>query len=370
MHARPLFVTRKFRRSAGGMETLAAEVWRSVSQHNKSARLIALGRGNGHLFWWLPVTLLRTATALIRQQADVVICGDAVVFAALRPVLALTRVRRVVMVHGLDLTWDKPVYQWWVRGALCHAHLVIAVSEPTAEIARSLGCETDRIVVVRPGVEAPPVTANERARARRAIVRTIGTTDANRFLLTLGRVVPRKGSAWFVEQVLPRLPHDVVYLVAGEGPDADRVKAAAARAGVLDRVRLLGWVSDAQREELLQGADLFVQPNIKVPGDVEGFGIVVIEAALRGTPVIGARLEGITDAIVDGETGILCNPGDASAWITTVHNRLADLGELVDLGQRYRSHAVEIYGRDRMTRELSELLDLEPPLVSLPAGAR
>jgi phosphatidyl-myo-inositol dimannoside synthase len=352
------------------METLAAEVWRGLSRHDDAARLLALGRGNGHLFWWLPLTVLRTAAALVRQQADVVICGDAVVFAALRPMLALTRVRRAVMVHGLDLTWDKPVYQWWVRRALCHAHVVIAVSDPTASIARGLGVDPDRIVVIRPGVAAPAITANERARARRGIVRSTGTTEANRFLLTLGRVVPRKGSAWFVESVLPHLPADVIYLVAGEGPDTDRVKLAARRAGVLDRVRLLGWVSDAQREELLQGADLFVQPNIKVQGDVEGFGIVVIEAALRGTPVVGSRLEGITDAIVEGESGLLCPPADAPAWIATVSSCLSNLDALVDLGQRFRGHAVDLYGRDRMTRELSELLDLRSSLQTVPAAAR
>jgi len=185
------------------METLAAEVWRGLKEHEPAARLIALGRSNGHLLWWLPLTVVRTAGVLLRKRADIVISGDAVVFAALQPILALTRARRVVMVHGLDLTWNKPAYQWWVRRALRRAHVVIAVSDPTAAIARGLGVSADRIVVVRPGVTAPQVSRAERESARRALSDALGASEANRYLLTLGRVVQRKGSSWFVESVLP-----------------------------------------------------------------------------------------------------------------------------------------------------------------------
>jgi len=369
MFARPLFVTRKFHHSKGGMETLAAEVWRGLSEHEPDARLIALGRSNGHLLWWLPLTVVRTAGVLLRRRADIVISGDAVVFAALQPILALTRARRVVMVHGLDLTWDKPAYQWWVRRALRQAHVVVAVSDPTADIARSLGVDDARIVVVRPGVSSPAVSRADRDSARRALLDEIGLHESNRLLLTLGRVVPRKGSSWFVESVLPYLPDDVVYLVAGEGPDTQNVREAAERAGVINRVRMLGWVSDSEREQLLRGTDLFVQPNVRVQGDVEGFGIVVIEAALRGTPVVGSRLEGITDAIVDGESGLLCPPRDAAAWIATLNGCLSDLDALSDVGQRFREHAQGIYGRDRMIRELADLLELRDARGTVTADA-
>ncbi|MGH8889672.1 MAG: glycosyltransferase family 4 protein, partial [Acidothermaceae bacterium] len=260
-------------------------------------------------------------------------------------------------------------YQWWVRRALRRAHIVVAVSDPTAEIARGLGVRADRIVVVRPGVTAPQVSRAEREAARRGLIGELGLPESNRLLLTLGRVVPRKGSGWFVESVLPHLPDDVIYLVAGEGPDMANVREAAERAGVMNRVRMLGWVSDSEREQLLRGTDLFIQPNIRVQGDVEGFGIVVIEAALRGTPVVGSRLEGITDAIVDGESGLLCPPSDAAAWIATLNGCLSDLDALSDVGQRFREHAQGIYGRDRMIRELADLLELRDPSGTVTADA-
>jgi glycosyltransferase involved in cell wall biosynthesis len=369
MFVRPLFVTRKFRDSAGGMETLAAEVWRGLAERRPDAKLIALSHRNGHLAWWLPLAVVRTGFVLLRGRADTVISGDAVVFSALQPIMGLTRAHQVVMVHGLDLTWDKRPYQWWMRRAIRRADALIAVSEPTACIARAIGVRDDRITVVRPGVTAPPVSRHDRAQARRALAAKVGASEKNRFILTLGRVVPRKGVSWFTESVLPYLPDDVLYVVAGDGPDVDAVRAAAERAGVVHRLRMLGWVSDSEREQLLRGADLFVQPNIPVPGDVEGFGIVVIEAALRGTPVIGSRLEGITDAIADGESGLLCPPGDAPAWISTVNKCLADLDALVERGQQFRVHAEGIYGRDRMTRELAAVLEPEYRAGTVAAGA-
>jgi glycosyltransferase involved in cell wall biosynthesis len=117
-------------------------------------------------------------------------------------------------------------------------------------------------------------------------------------------------------------------------------------------VHLLGRISDEEREQLLHGSDLFVQPNIEVPGDMEGFGLVTIEAALRGLPVVAADLEGIKDAVVDGETGWLLPTGDAAAWAATVTSELADLPALTRRGEAFRSRARELYSDESMAASL------------------
>ncbi len=362
-----LFVTRKFPPSTGGMETLSAQVWSALSSRVPKAQLVASGRGNQHLPWWLLVATTRTARALLRRgsrRVDVVVVGDALMYLLLRPLLALTRVPTVVVVHGLDLIWTVPGYRGLVRRALGRADLLVANSEATANVVADLGLPADRTVTVRPGVTAADVTGHDRAAARRQLTALVPAPDDAVYLLTLGRVVRRKGARWFITEVLPRLPKQVVYVVAGEGPDSDEVAEAARCAGVTDRVRLLGHVDDATRETLLRGVDLFVQPNVPVPGDMEGFGLVVIEAALRGTPVLASRLEGITDAVIDGETGLLCAPGDADEWVAALTELLegdtgqaqdeptsADpvaLADLIALGARFQVEARSRYGSEQM----------------------
>ena len=156
-------------------------------------------------------------------------------------------------------------------------------------------------------------------------------------VVTLGRVVPRKGAAWFAGNVLATLPHNMVYVVAGTGPDTGRVLRAAATAGALPRLLMAGLVDNEQREWLLRGCDVFVQPNVSVPGDVEGFGSVVVEAALRGTPVVASGIEGIRDAVIDGVTGFLLPAGDATAWSDWLsahadRDLLAAMGDRVEVG--------------------------------------
>jgi phosphatidylinositol alpha-1,6-mannosyltransferase len=137
-------------------------------------------------------------------------------------------------------------------------------------------------------------------------------------LCSVGRHQERKGFHWFVDQVMPRLPRDVVYLLAGEGPMTPAVREAVARHRLHDRVRLLGRVPEEGLATLLRGADLFVMPNVPVPGDMEGFGLVMLEAGVCGLPVLAADLEGIRDVVVEGRNGHLLPTRDADAFAAAV----------------------------------------------------
>jgi glycosyltransferase involved in cell wall biosynthesis len=201
-------------------------------------------------------------------------------------------------------------------------------------------------------VQRPPAGLAGRPEARAAIRRGLSLADDQVVLLTLGRLVRRKGVRWFTEFVLPQLGEHVHYVVAGEGPEEELIRAAAGAAGVSTRLHLLGRVADGEREELLTGADVFLQPNIPVPGDIEGFGLVTVEAAMRGTPVVAAKLEGIQDAVVNSRTGILLPPADAAAWVSELNGLLAVPLELRALGDRFRADAEELYSEEGMGRTL------------------
>jgi glycosyltransferase involved in cell wall biosynthesis len=150
-----------------------------------------------------------------------------------------------------------------------------------------------------------------------------------------------------------------VYLVAGTGPDLEEVARAAASAGVSERVGLLGRVDESFREDLLAGVDLFAVPNVPVPGDMEGFGLVAIEAAMRGTPVLASRLEGLRDAVTDGVTGFTCEPEDAACYIERITALAKNRQELEASAVRFQSAAREMYGVDTMIRNMPAAFDLD-----------
>jgi glycosyltransferase involved in cell wall biosynthesis len=317
------------------METLAAEAWTALEHGSPGARLVAHGGTNRLLPWFFVTAWARTAALVLRRRVDVVVCYDAATYLALWPLLAMIRVPRVALVNGLDLTWERPPYGTLLRRALPRASRVLAISRATAQVARGVGVPDNRLVVVPPSVDAPEVSDGERAEARRAVRDRIGTAADDVVLLTVGRLVARKGARWFVEEVLPGLPHTVHYVIAGSGPEHAAIARGAVDRGLEHRVHLLGAVTDAERETLLRGADVFVQPNVATAGDMEGFGLVLVEAAKRGTPVVASALEGMPDAVADGESGVLCPPGDGAAWREALTGLVADPVARAELARRF-----------------------------------
>lgn len=353
-----LYVTRRFPPSVGGMQLLARQIHEALTRHGHS-ELVALGRSQKHLVWFLPLAVVRTAALLVRRRVHYVVCGDVLVHAALYPVLRLFRPTVAVVAHGLDLTFDVKLYRWWVRRTLPRADRVVAISTATAREAERVGVPTHRIHIQPPGLPVQSGDEEHRRAARERIRSRLGLPGGSFVLVTVGRLVKRKGVRWFVEHVLPRLAPEVVYVVVGTGPEHDAIAEAAGDAG--SRVRLLGQVDEELRDSLLLAADLFVMPNIAVPGDMEGFGLVAVEATFRGTPVVASRLEGIADAVIDGETGWLCPSGDADAFVARIDETMRDRVALRRCADSFREAAIERYSEERFGEALLHALGLDEP---------
>ncbi|MGI9042580.1 MAG: glycosyltransferase family 4 protein, partial [Gemmatimonadaceae bacterium] len=176
-------------------------------------------------------------------------------------------------------------------------------------------------------------------------------------LCSVGRLVPRKGVAWFIDEVMPTLPDDVCFLVAGEGAERGRITDAIRRHDLEDRVRLLGPVTDSDVELLYQGSDLFVMPNVRVPGDMEGFGLVLVEAGLSGLPAVVARLEGIADVVTEGQNGHLVESRDAAGFRDAVMRYYDSPSGLRDASDRAKRHTAATFGWDRVTQRYLTILE-------------
>ncbi len=338
------------------MQTLAAGVWKALERGAPGARLIAHGGSNRMLPAWLLSALPRVAAATGGQNVDCALTGDALMYSLCRPIFVARHVPNATMIMGLDVTYSNRLYRMIVHPALRRAPLVIAISQATAEAAVAIGVRRERVAVVRLGIPPPSVHHGSRQHAAEDLRRQLGIRADQVILLTVGRLVRRKGVTWFVRHVLPHLPSSVTYLVAGEGPMADEVVRLVAELGLGNQVRLLGAVDEDDRERLLLGADMFVQPNIPVSGDMEGFGLVLLEAAMRGTTTVASGIDGIVDAVVDGRTGFLVPPGDAQAWTERISALVSSPSELPGIGARFQQASRALFSEEQMSQELLGLL--------------
>jgi phosphatidylinositol alpha-1,6-mannosyltransferase len=148
-------------------------------------------------------------------------------------------------------------------------------------------------------------------------------------ILTIARLHDRyKGHDVLIE-ALARVRaqvQDVEWVVIGDGPLRTELELLARSAGVADAVRFLGSLSDEQRDHWLRRADLFAMPS-RLPGGHlagEGFGIVYLEAAAYGKPVLAGNVGGALDAVADGESGLLVDPTDPEAVASAIVRLLLD----------------------------------------------
>lgn len=325
MHPDLLVITRNFPPQRGGLEVYSYHLTRELARHMQ-VRVIALKQPKVHLVWFLPAAFLLSLFLIhMRGIRRVHICD-----AALSPIgfmlKRLSGARVTASAHGLDITFPNPIYQRVVPSSLARLDAILCVSQATREECLSRGIARQRCRVIPNGVEAGdvfhPTTIGE----------TLGDLSAvfgqdlrgKKVLLTVGRLVKRKGVAWFVEHVVPRLDETYVYVVVGSGPEGKAINAAIDRNRLAGRVVLVGPQPDSMRNRLLQSAHAFIMPNISVRGDIEGFGIAALEAGAYGVPVIASRLQGIPDAVIDGVTGHLVQEQDANGFLARIDSLALD----------------------------------------------
>lgn len=301
-------------------------------------------------------TYFKLRKKIRRREVDVVMFSSMVTAALcifLRKDLERFGVRATTIVHGLDVTNPVALYQKHLVPRIFDiVDVVMPVSGATGEACTDRGLRPDKLAVVHNGVQLDRFKApTSPAGARDGSPIRSELPDGALLLCSIGRQVKRKGFAWFIENVLPDLPSHIHYWLGGDGPEAEHIQTAIDRAGLQSRVRLLGRLGDEQLEDLYQSADLFVMPNIPVAGDMEGFGIVMLEAGLSGLPTVASRLEGIKEVIVEGSNGYFVESGDAAGYARRINSLDADREALAQLSSDTRTHVIERHGWDAVASQ-------------------
>jgi glycosyltransferase involved in cell wall biosynthesis len=334
---RILFLARRYPPSLGGIQTFSYKLYEHANE-TRQVRLHALGREHiAHLSWFVPAAYLASLFDLIRG-VDLVYFSDGVI-ACLAPYLRpFTKVPFVTTIHGLELTYSGGLFSRMIARGVRICDRVCAVSAMTSELAEEAGVPADRIRIAYNGIEPPVFEDSALAVERERLENQLGLTfGQNRILLNVGRQIPRKGIATFLEKGLPLLKDDIHFVICGIGPDHQRIKEAAARSNASDRVHILGHVDDITSATLRHSCNLFLMPNVKYPNDVEGYGIAPLEAMYDGLPVVAFAVDALVESCREG--GYLIPEDDYQAYADQIHQYLhAPVEETESLRQEARDY--------------------------------
>ncbi|MBU0479213.1 glycosyltransferase family 4 protein [bacterium] len=227
---------------------------------------------------------------------------------------------------------------------LKNAYKIISISDFTKTKLIERGIKPKKIAKILPCVNLDKFNPDI---SPEGIIKKYGLQD-KKVILTIARLVKRKGHDFVIKafpKVLVKAPN-AVYLIVGGGPYLNELKKIIRKLRLENKVILTGEATDKEIAKYYNACDVFIMANreIKERGDVEGFGIVFLEASACGKPVIGGRSGGAVEAIVDGETGFLINPENSLEIANNLINLLTNAEYARVLGEK---------GRLRIEREFT-----------------
>lgn len=288
-------------------------------------------------------------------DADVVLFSS-MVTAALAPLLrSRINVPMVAINHGRDVTLPVAPYQWYLPTVFRKLDCAVSVSAATSQECQKRGLAASKAVVLPNGFPVDQMAASMgKDEARAKVGQAARTQMGGKVMLSVGRQVKRKGHRWFLREVLPLIKTPATWLVVGDGPEHAELAAEVAKGTGEHRVVLLGRVPDDMLEAAYLASDLFVMPNIPVEGDMEGFGVVMLEANAKGLPVVASNLEGIADVVDEEVSGHLVDPLRPNTFAERVDEVLSGESEFDE--RALKQYVSSRFGWDSIAARYVELL--------------
>jgi phosphatidylinositol alpha-1,6-mannosyltransferase len=369
-----LMISADFPPLIGGIATFSYNLARGLAKAGCRVRVLtSVGPGS-----WEPVRdvpVIRTPAALNRKGLKIIplLWVGAQICRRERPdwLLAMTCTHEGIVAYVLKRILDvkyalvahgSEMLQLPATGLRCavttrifrDASVVVSNSEYTRSLVLRFGVDPSWMTVINPPLDLEDYPLDLDTAAVDEKFRLTG----KRVLLTASRLVKRKGHAQVIEAMVhlrERYP-DLVYVMTGDGEYRRELEDFAWRYGVEDRVRMTGYVSQAELRQLYHRAEVYISPSQEDQGDIEGFGIALVEAGACGKPVIAGRSGGVGDAVVDGQTGFLVDPLDTEE----IKRKLAILLDDAALRERFGKAAhvrvVSEFGLKKQGKRLEHLL--------------
>ena len=260
-----------------------------------------------------------------------------------------------------------PAKQKMARKILAEAAGIITISDYLKDKLVERGVPAQKITKIYPGVDFTFFKPQDQTGARAKIKPLIKNKadlhlDNANLLLSVGRLVERKGHDMVIRAlpaVLQRYPK-TYYLIIGNGPQRQKLQALATKIGIEKYIQFLTAIKYQDLPNFYNASDIFLMPSrtIKSKQDVEGFGIVYLEASACGKPIIAGQGGGVGEAVTDQETGLLIN-SEKPAEISQAIIKLLNDNELaLKLGQNGRKRVKQEFNWDELAQKLITTLKM------------
>lgn len=373
-----LFVSHKSPPATGGMEKQSYELINGVALYLKVHTLVYDHRESILLFF---IRLNRRILKLLKSHPNIRVIhfNDGLLASIATFHTGYNQIKKTATIHGLDIVYPLSYFQNKIIPRFNKFDRVFAVSNATAQAALHRGIKAEKLQVIPNGVDSSPSTASSNLAAIQQKYPEI--QKDKKLFVTLGRPVKRKGFSWLLENVIPQIQQDfqlvmlgpyrskknskdtllnvlpsklrtLTMLFLGYPSDQDRLRRILPQQA--PRAIHLGKVPFEDLQTLLKESTAFLMPNIAIKGDMEGFGLVCLEASIAGTLVVASSLEGITSAVHDKKNGILLPAQDDKAWITTLQDILDRPQIYHKLAEAYTDYTRSNYSWDIMARAYCE----------------
>ncbi|OGL61378.1 hypothetical protein A3H10_04075 [Candidatus Uhrbacteria bacterium RIFCSPLOWO2_12_FULL_46_10] len=349
-----LFVTLEFPPDIGGVGRMYREICRALpaesvvvltppntkSVQYKESPLdnYSVIRSSLLVRWWWPrwvIAIFRINYCLKHYNISRTIVGQVLPLGTAVWILSfIKKTRYAVFVHGMDVS--LPIRhsrkRWLLKNILGRAEKVLAANNFVAQMVRNLGLPAEQVVVIYPSPVIKKLSNNtltENLRQRYNL-------QNKPILLTIGRLVERKGHEIILmalESVWREAPQ-LRYFIIGTGPFKNKLEDLRALLSHPHQVIFLGEINDEETAAWLSLATIFIMtPRALANGDAEGFGLVYLEAAFFGKPVIASRTGGVSEAVIDGQTGIIVEENNVEATAMAILKLLKNPSLAEELGR-------------------------------------
>ena len=266
--------------------------------------------------------------------------------------------------HALDIVYSNKIYQFFVLRSVAKLDKIICISNYTKNECIKRKVPLKKIIVIANGISDEYFIGNISKKDLKSGLekRLKFSLKDKKVIVSVGRLVRRKGFHWFIKNVIPEIlkkRDDFIYLIAGEGVMYKEINETIEKKRLNKYIKLLGKIDNETLKFIYNSSDVFIMPNIPIKGNAEGFGVVALEAASCGLPVVASNLEGIKDAIKDYKKGFLITPCGKKEYSRIIDGLLKKNKDKKDNSVNAREFIIRNYSWNKVSgKYLNEFIKL------------
>ena len=376
-----LCVTNDFGPRAGGIETFIIGLIERLPKGSVIVYTSAQDKSEPYDQQWLDsfgVEVIRDKARILLPTPGVAYCvsalikdrgiktaffGAAAPLGLLAPVLRRAGVTKIIaLTHGHEVWWSKVWPFTWAMKSIARNvdHLTYLGEFTRRAISRTINSTAQSAMVkIAPGIDTDHFTPTDSSELKSEL----GLSD-KKVIVSVGRLVHRKGQDVLIEampHLLKEIP-DAHLVLIGEGPYRGYLETRVKNLGIDSQVTFIGRITYVDLPRYICLGEVFVMPSrSRLAGlEVEGLGIVYLEASACGLPVIAGNSGGAPDAVVQGVTGLVVNGKDQQAVATSIATLLNDQEKAREMGRKGREWVVEQWRWEIWSEKFRELLKPTP----------